>query len=133
MSLSTVDRLDILELLARVDNAATCRDVAAYVGLFTERGILDGEMGEHRGRQALAEAVGAVWAAEGPTSVHLTLNPVIEEVSGDPDHAVARSVMMVVSPGPPPTLASVSAIVQRLERTPLGWHVARRTVAPNGP
>ena len=90
-------------------------------------------MGEHRGRPALAEAVGTVWAGEGPTSVHLTLNPVIEEVSDHPDQAIARSMMLVVSPGPPLTLASVSAIVQRVERTPLGWRVARRTVAPGGP
>jgi hypothetical protein len=133
VSLSTVDRLDILELLARVDDAATRRDVAAYVDLFSELGVLDGEMGEHHGRQALAEAVRSVWAAEGPASVHLTLNPVVEAVPGDPDHAVARSMMLVVGPGPPPTLDSVSAIVQRVERTSLGWRVARRTVAPGGP
>jgi hypothetical protein len=128
VSLSTVDRLDILDLLARADNAATRRDVATYVGFFSELGVLDGEMGEHHGRPALAEAVRSVWAGEGPTSVHLTLNPVIEEVPDHPDQAVARSTMLVVSPGPPPTLASVSAIIQRVERTSLGWLIARRTV-----
>ena len=39
MSLSAADRLDILELLSRADNAASLRDGAAYVALFTEDGI----------------------------------------------------------------------------------------------
>jgi hypothetical protein len=128
VSLSTVDRLEIAELLVRADNAATRRDVATYVNLFTDLGVLDGEMGEHRGRQALAEAVESVWAGEPPGSVHLTLNAVIEEILGDPDHAVAESMMMIVTPGSPPTLTSLSGVVQHLERTSLGWRIARRTV-----
>jgi hypothetical protein len=129
VSLSTVDRLDIGELLVRADSAATRRDVATYVDLFSELGVLDGEMGEHRGHQALAEAVKSVWAGEALGSVHLTLNAVIEEVPDDPDRAVARSMMVIVSPGLPPTLVNVSAIVQRVERTSLGWRIARRTVS----
>ena len=87
--LSAADRLDIAELLAREDNAATRRDAASYVALFSDDAILDGDKGEHRGRQALAQAVGPVWASERPGSVHLTLNAVITEDPRDPDHAVA--------------------------------------------
>lgn len=89
MRLSAADRLDIAELLAREDNAATRRDAASYVALFSDDAILDGDKGEHRGRQALAQAVGPVWAIERPDSVHLTLNAVITEDPRDPDHAVA--------------------------------------------
>jgi SnoaL-like domain len=84
VTLTTDDRLDILELLARADNAATRRDTAAYVALFAEDGFLDGEKGEHRGRQALADTVGPIWASEGDASVHLTLNAVIDPVAAVP-------------------------------------------------
>ena len=128
MRLSAADRLDIAELLARADNTATRRDAASYVALFSDDAILDGDKGEHRGRQALAQAVGPVWASERPDSVHLTLNAVITEDPRDPDHAVATSTLLIVDPGPPPALAGVSAITQHLARTPHGWRIARRTV-----
>jgi hypothetical protein len=99
------------------------------VALFSDDAILDGDKGEHRGRQALAEAVGPVWAHEAPGSVHLTLNAVIAEDPRDPDRAVATSTLLIVDPGPPPALADVSAITQHLARTPHGWRIARRTVS----
>jgi hypothetical protein len=38
MSLSDADRLAILEVVTRADNAASRRDADAYVALFTPRG-----------------------------------------------------------------------------------------------
>jgi hypothetical protein len=128
VTLTAGDRLDILELLARADNAATRRDTAAYVALFAEDGILDGEKGEHRGRQALADAVGPVWAGEGDASVHLTLNAVIDPVPDRPEQATATSALVIVDPGPPPALRSVSIIVQQVVKTGPTWIIARRTV-----
>jgi ketosteroid isomerase-like protein len=129
VTLSADDRLDILDVLARADNAATARDADIYVGLFTDDAVLDGDKGEHRGRRALVEGVSRVWASEGSRSVHLTLNPVIAEVPGDPDRVVATSMLLIMDPGPPPRPADVSAITQHLERTADGWRIARRTVA----
>jgi hypothetical protein len=129
VTLSSDDRLDILELLARADNAATRRDTAAYVALFAEDGILDGEKGEHRGRQALTDAVDPVWASEGPTSVHLTLNAVIDPVPGRPGQAIATSTLIIIDPGPPPAVRNVSTIVQQVVKTGPTWLVARRTVS----
>ncbi|MFZ0668593.1 MAG: nuclear transport factor 2 family protein [Acidimicrobiales bacterium] len=129
MTLSADDRLDILELLARADNAATRRDAAAYVALFAEDGILDGEKGEHRGRQALADAVGAVWASEGPASFHLTINAVIERVPGHPWQAIASSTLLILDPGPPPVVQNVSTIVQKVLKIDGIWCIARRTVS----
>jgi hypothetical protein len=99
VTLSTGDRLDILELLARADNAATRRDVRTYVALFAEDGVLDGEKGEHGGRRALADAVGPVWASEGDSSVHLTLNAIIDALPGQPHGATATPTLMIVDPG----------------------------------
>jgi ketosteroid isomerase-like protein len=52
MTLSTADRLEILDVIARADWAATRRDADAYVQLFTEDAVLDGDQGHHAGREA---------------------------------------------------------------------------------
>ena len=128
MKLSTGDRLDILDLLARADNAATRRDALAYVALFAEDGVLDGEKGEHRGREALTDAVGPVWASEGTSSVHLTLNAVIDAPPNEPRGANATSTLMIVNPGPPVVVHSMSTIVQEVVKIGGTWYIARRTV-----
>jgi hypothetical protein len=128
VTLSTGDRLDILELLVRADNAATRRDAHTYVALFTEDGVLDGAKGEHRGRQALADAVGSVWASEGASSVHLTLNAVIDPQPSEPQGATATSTLIIVDPGPPVAVRSMSTIVQEVVKIGGCWYIARRTV-----
>jgi ketosteroid isomerase-like protein len=129
MTYSAADRLDILALLALADNAATRRDVAAYVACFTDDAVLDGGMGEHRGRAAMEAAVGPIWQAEGDTSVHLTTNAVIEADSSSDDRAVARSVLVILAHDPA-IVHSVSNITHDLVKGPTGWLVARRTVQP---
>jgi ketosteroid isomerase-like protein len=129
MTRSAADRLDILELLALADNAATRRDVAAYVACFTDDAVLDGGMGEHRGRAAMEAAVGPIWQAEGDTSVHLSTNAVIEPDSSSDDRAVARSVLVILAHDPA-IVHSVSNITHHLVKAPTGWLVARRTVQP---
>jgi ketosteroid isomerase-like protein len=65
MTLSTADRLEILDVIVRADWAVTRRDADAYVELFTEDAVLDGSHGHHAGREALRASVGPIWAAEG--------------------------------------------------------------------
>jgi ketosteroid isomerase-like protein len=129
VTLDTVDRLDILDLLARADNAATRRDVQAYVALFSDDGVLDGDKGEHRGRQALAETVGAVWDSEGDGTTHLTLNALIEANPDHADRAVATTQLLIVDPSPPPTIKTLATIVQHVEKSGTQWRITRRTVA----
>jgi hypothetical protein len=126
---SPADRLDILELLALADDAATRRDVAAYVACFTDDAILDGGMGEHRGKAAMEGAVGPIWQAEGDTSVHLTINAVVESDPRTHDRAVAHSVLVILAQDPV-IVHSVSNITHHLVKGPSGWLVARRTVQP---
>jgi uncharacterized protein (TIGR02246 family) len=78
VTLSAADGLAILEVITRADDAASRRDADAYVELFTPDAVLDSTQGRHAGRQALRAAVGPVWSAEGPATLHLTLNQVIE-------------------------------------------------------
>ena len=129
MTLPAADRLAILEVVTRADEAASRRDADAYVELFTPDAVLDGTQGRHAGRQALRAAVGPVWSAEGPATLHLTLNPVIEPGPSD-DQAVARSVLLIIDPAAPPAIRTAAAITQELRRAEGSWRISRRTVAP---
>jgi uncharacterized protein (TIGR02246 family) len=127
--MTTADRVAILDVVTRADEAASRRNADAYVELFTEDAVLDGTQGRHAGREALRAAVGPVWAAEGPATLHLTLNPVIEPgPSGD--RAVVRSVLLIIDPAAPPAIRAAAAITQELRRADGSWRITRRTVAP---
>ncbi len=128
MSLPAADRLAILEVIIRADEAASQRDADAYVALFTPDAVLDGAQGRYAGREALRAAVGPVWAAEGPATLHLTLNPVVEPGPGD-GLAVARSVLLIIDPAEPPSIRTAAVITQELRRAGDNWRIARRTVA----
>jgi uncharacterized protein (TIGR02246 family) len=131
MTLSAADQLAILEVITRADEAAGRRDADGYVELFTEDAVLDGTQGRHAGREALRASVGPIWAAEGPATLHLTLNPVIEPGPSD-DLAVARSVLLIIDPAAPPAIRTAAAITQELSRADGSWRITRRTVAPAG-
>jgi len=131
MSLTTDDRLDILDVITRADQAATRRDADAYVRLFTKDAVLDGAQGRHAGREALRAGVGPVWAAEGPMTVHLTLNPVVEAVASDgAPQATATSILLIIAPAAPASIHAIAAITQALTKQDGEWRIARRTVAP---
>jgi SnoaL-like domain len=127
MTLSAGDRLDILDIVSRADNAATQRDPDAYADLFTDDAVLDGSRGRHPAT-ALRAAVGPIWAAEGPATLHLTLNPVIDPGDG-PDEAVVHSILLIVSPAPPVSIQTAVAITQVLRRVGDTWQISKRTVA----
>jgi SnoaL-like domain len=128
VTLSADDRLNILEVLAKADSAATSRDADAYVALFTVNAVLDGGMGEHRGKTPLRQSVSPIWEAEGETSVHLTLNAVVQEAEGQSDRAVATSMLLILSGEHAATIQSVSSIVQHLTRTGTEWRIERRSI-----
>ena len=126
MTLSAADRLEILDVITRADAAASRRDADAYVELFTEDAVLDGTQGQHAGRAALRASVGPIWAAEGAVSLHLTLNPVVEDRAPE---AVARSVLLIIDPVPPVTIRTAAMITQVLRRSEGTWRIASRAVA----
>jgi ketosteroid isomerase-like protein len=127
--MTTADRVAILDVVTRADEAASRRNADAYVELFTEDAVLDGTQGRHAGREALRAAVGPVWAAEGPATLHLTLNAVIEPGRSG-DRVVVRSVLLIVDPAAPPAIRTAATITQELRRVAGSWRIARRTVAP---
>jgi uncharacterized protein (TIGR02246 family) len=128
VTLSAAGRLAILDVITRADEAASRRDADAYVALFTPDAVLDGTQGRHAGREALRAAVGPVWAAEGPATLHLTLNPVIEEGPSD-DQATVRSVLLIIDPAAPAAIRAAAMITQELHRAKGSWLITRRSVA----
>jgi ketosteroid isomerase-like protein len=129
MTLPAADRLAILDVITRADQAASQRDADTYVALFTADAVLDGTQGRHAGREALHASVGPVWAAEGPATLHVTLNPVIEAGPAG-DQATVRSVLLIIDPAAPPAIRTAAAITQELRRVGESWLITRRTVAP---
>jgi hypothetical protein len=128
VTLSAADRLDILDLITRADDAATRRDADTYAALFTADAVLDGSQGTHRAAD-LRASVGPIWASEGPVTLHLTLNPVISAGEGS-DEAVVTSILLIVDPATPAGIRNTAAITQKVRRTGGTWRIARRTVAP---
>jgi uncharacterized protein (TIGR02246 family) len=128
VTLSPADRLDILDLLTRADAAASARDAAAYLALFSNDGALDGDQGVYHGREALRDGLAQVWGAEPAGTLHLTLNPVIEADPVSSAAAVARSVLLIIAPGTPPALAAAAHITQYVRRGADGWRITRRSV-----
>jgi uncharacterized protein (TIGR02246 family) len=129
VSLAAADRLAIMDVITRADEAASRRDADAYVALFTPDAVLDGTQGRHAGREALRASVGPIWAAEGPATLHLTLNPIVEPGPGD-DQAITRSVLLIIGLAEPPAIQTAVVITQELRRTDGSWRITRRTVAP---
>jgi ketosteroid isomerase-like protein len=128
MSLAVSDRLDILDVLARADSAASRRDPDAYVELFTDDVVLDGDQGIHVGKETLRQAVGAIWANEGTATLHLTLNPTLDNVGSSTDEVIANSVLLIVQPGASPHILTAAIITQRLKRIGASWRISHRTV-----
>jgi ketosteroid isomerase-like protein len=128
--LTAADRLDILEVVTRADDAATRRDAEAYVTFFTDDALLDGEKGDHHGREQLRRAVGPIWESEGTGSAHCTLNAVVTGVDGEPNHAIVTSQLMIVLNGTPVSIASFSFITQHVVKVGSDWLIARRSVRP---
>jgi len=125
VTLDASDSLEILQLVARADACATARDAEGYVALFTEDAVMEGDMGNISGRDALAVAVARIWDREAPGTLHLTLNAVIEESAPEPSVA---SVMLLLAPLSSSPVAGTAKVHQRLRRTASGWRISSRSI-----
>jgi hypothetical protein len=82
----------------------------------------------YHGREALRRGLAEVWDAEPAGTLHLTLNPVIDPDPASPTAAVARSVLLIIAPGTPPTPVGSARITQYLRDGADGWRITRRSV-----
>lgn len=125
MTLTAAERLEILELVARLDHSATARDASAYAELFTEDGTITGVTGTANGRAEIRDAVSAAWAAEPPDTQHLTLDAIIDESGPEPK---VTGVRLIVTRGPTPRVLGSVAVSQVVVRTADGWRIASRVI-----
>lgn len=128
--LSTADRLEILDVVARADDFATARDVQGYLGLTTEDMLLDGGEGTHRGRTALPDALAHIWSAEAPGTRHVSVGVTVTDVDEGADgvpNALTHATLLLVTTAPP-ALRTVVGVTQRLRKVDGTWLIARRTV-----
>jgi len=124
-ALAPADALAILQLVAQADSSATRRDAAGYAALFTEDGVMTGDMGHVRGRDGLAAAVARVWAQEPLGTLHLTCNAVLAGPASNPSVA---SILVMLIPQTPGAAVQAASITQRFARTPAGWRISSREI-----
>jgi hypothetical protein len=125
MSLSTEDRLEILDLAARYSHATDHGDGEALADTFTDDGIFEiAGMEPRQGRAAHLEA-GSAPRPEGLVMRHFISNPVIE---GDGDSATMKlyvEVKNVAADGKP---MLVGCYFDDLRRVNGAWKFAKRRV-----
>jgi uncharacterized protein (TIGR02246 family) len=125
VTLTAAESLEIMQLVARADDCATSRDAEGYALLFTADGAMTGGMGSATGRDALRDAVAAVWAKEPERTLHLTLNVTIDDSGTDP---VVTSVMLMVTREAAPRVLGSAIVRQVVRLTPEGWRIASRQI-----
>jgi ketosteroid isomerase-like protein len=126
--LGASDRAVISDAVTRADTMATQRDADGYAALFTDDAVLEGSEGVHEGIDSLRRDVGAIWAAEGVVSVHLTLNVDVAEVDGRSDQARATSVLVILGGDHATEIRTVAFVEQDLVRDEGAWRISRRSV-----
>jgi SnoaL-like domain len=131
MTLRVEDRLAILDLAARVNEAASRRDVAAYLSYFTTDGALEGDMGTLSGQDALRGGLAPIWEREGRATLHLVLNPMID---GEGQAAELSYTLLIVRTNPPQAIVGTAQVYEQLHQVEGRWLVARhRVVLPGRP
>lgn len=123
--LSADDRILIAELVIRADNAASSRDVDAYLALFTDDAAISGDMGDHPGKTALRTSLPEIWAAEGTRKRHLTSNI---EIAGTSDQATTDSVLLIVEVVSQPTIVTTASVHHEVRRVAGRWLIAARRI-----
>lgn len=124
-ALAPADAPAILQLAAEAESRATQRDAAGYAALFTEDGVMEGDMRNVAGRDALATAVARVWDDEPPGTLHLTCNAV---VGGSASSPAVASILVMLMPHPQGVTIQAADVVQHLVGTPAGWRIRARRI-----
>ena len=124
--LSTDDRLEILDLIARYNRLADERDVEGTVALYTEDGFIDGDFKTGPGPAGLRADLPGIFAMEGTLKRHISTNHLI---TGDTDRATVRSMLLVVEGETLPGVGATADITDELLKVNGQWKLAHHHVA----
>ena len=124
MPISSADKLEIQELIARYNHAVDSGDTAAYAATFTEDGSFQGGRDPVQGRENLAEMAGRAGGNR-----HWTANHIID---GDGDAATLRCYVMVTRTGEGTQIGSTGLYTDELKKVNGAWLFAKRRVAMDG-
>lgn len=122
--MEAADRLDIMQLGARFDNALDAEDVGKFVGVFVPDGVLAGFWGESRGAAEIAGAFHFMLGTFAKGRRHCVAN---QEVEVNGDRATMVSYQTVFDQQ---TLSLIGTATFRdeLVRDSQGWKFSRRTL-----
>ena len=124
MPLSSADKLEIQELIARYNHAVDSGDTAAYAATFTEDGSFGGSRDVVEGRENLASM-----AARAGGGRHWTANHIIE---GSGDAATLRCYVMVTRTQDGTQINSTGLYTDELRKVDGAWLFSKRRVAMDG-
>jgi hypothetical protein len=124
---SVADRLDILELAARYNQAIDSGDGPAWAATFTPDGVFETARGSTVGTAALAQFAES-FAARMPGTRHWNNNHIIE---GDGDEATHRCYLQLLRTGEQAGIVSTARYEDRLRRVDGAWRFVHRTVVPD--
>ena len=125
---SSEDKSQMIERIARYNNASDRRDVEAHVAAYTEDGVITGGMGTtQNGKDGLREALPAMFEGEGTEKRHLASNHEFDE-QGD-DRVSVHYVLTVLEAGTSPGVVATAGIVDSFVHTDGKWLVREHEIS----
>jgi ketosteroid isomerase-like protein len=121
---TVIDKVEIVEILARFDLAVDSGDIEAYAALWTENAVLETNGTTARGQEALRAFLVEHRKTLGRGRRHLSLNPVV--LSAEGDSATATSYMVVIEAEKAPAVVASGVYSDTLQRVDGRWKFARR-------
>lgn len=125
MAITLESRIELHEIVARLDHAVDAQDWDRYLAFFDEGAVMDpGFAPPVHGREAIR---GFLVASEGNTrgKRHVASNVFVD---GDEREAVVRSYLCVIEREEIPKIVATALIVDTFARRAEGWRVVRHQV-----
>lgn len=126
MSISAEDRVEIVELASRYNEAVDRHDPDAWVATFSEDGRVESPFGQPRGRAELHAWITMVIAQLTEGTRHLTLNAVVDPGEREGEAVMRSSYLVIGRDQAPPTLGATGGYVDRLRKVDGRWRFVHR-------
>lgn len=127
MPLTVEDRIEILELAHRYNDAVDAHAADAWTDTLTEDGVVESPFGNPRGRAALHAWISGVIASLTTGTRHLSLNAIVDEGPGVGTATMRSSYLVLGKDQAPPTIGATGGYVDRLRKVDGRWRFEHRT------